>query len=181
MGSTSRYGRAKINPSAPEAVGVCDGCGKLWNLRELRFQFDWAGTSMINRQIRVCPDCYDRPQEQLRTIILPADPPPVWQPRPEPYLVDEPSQLTIRIPPGAPGLFYAAASITAHVEPVRQILASISAAFTLTSSLIAGLTMAPAVSVTATVTCELTIPVDHITTEGGDILTTEAGDQLITE
>lgn len=45
---------------------------------------------MINKQVLVCPNrCYDQPQEQLRAIVLPPDPPPVWQPRPEQYLVDE--------------------------------------------------------------------------------------------
>jgi hypothetical protein len=96
VGSTSRYGRATINPTAPEAVGVCDRCGFLYNLRNLRFQFDWAGTGMINKQLRVCSRCYDDPQEQLRAITLPPDPMPVWQPRPEPYEVDEINHYTLR-------------------------------------------------------------------------------------
>jgi len=36
----------------------------------------------------VCDDCYDTPQEQLRTIVLPADPQPVDDPRPERYNID---------------------------------------------------------------------------------------------
>jgi|SRR5262245_3582222 len=97
MGSTSRHGRARIDPTAPEALGICDGCGKLFNLRDLRFQWDWAGTGMVNRQIRVCETCYDLPQEQLRAITLPPDPPPVWQPRPEPLLVDEINDFTVSV------------------------------------------------------------------------------------
>jgi len=37
----------------------------------------------------VCPPCMDIPQEQLRAIVLPADPVPVTQPRTEPFLNDE--------------------------------------------------------------------------------------------
>lgn len=39
---------------------------------------------MQNIQLRVCKrTCLDVPQEQNRSISLPADPVPVWQPRPE--------------------------------------------------------------------------------------------------
>jgi hypothetical protein len=116
MGSTSRYGRATINPSAPEAVGVCDRCGKLFDLRALRFQFDWAGTGMLNKQLRVCAQCYDQPQEQLRTIILPPDPPPVWQPRTEPYLVDELNEYTLRAAGLGVPMFRAASHLAAALE-----------------------------------------------------------------
>ena len=40
---------------------------------------------MINKQLLVCNDCYDRPQEQLRAIILPADPVPISNPRIQDY------------------------------------------------------------------------------------------------
>lgn len=39
--------------------------------------------------MRVCPPCLDIPQSQLRSIVLPADPLPVWQPRPENFLAAE--------------------------------------------------------------------------------------------
>lgn len=44
---------------------------------------DWAGTTLINKQLLVCRPCYDRPQEQLRAIVLPADPVPIRNPRPQ--------------------------------------------------------------------------------------------------
>lgn len=44
-----------------------------------------------NLNILVCPDCYDKPQIQLKTIILPPDPLPVRNPRPEPYSVEVPN------------------------------------------------------------------------------------------
>lgn len=39
--------------------------------------------------IFVCNECYDIPNEQLRAIVIPADPIPISQPRTEPYLADE--------------------------------------------------------------------------------------------
>lgn len=51
---------------------------------------DWRGTSLQNLWIRVCKrTCLDTPQQQLRSITLPADPVPVWQPRPENFNYDE--------------------------------------------------------------------------------------------
>lgn len=77
MGTNSYSGRAIIDPAAPEALGICQRCGNLWNLRELRYQFQWMGPELQNKNIRVCPDCMDVPSEFLRTIILPPDPEPV--------------------------------------------------------------------------------------------------------
>jgi hypothetical protein len=55
----------------------------------LKWQFDWAGASLINKRILVCDTCYDEPQNQLRAIVLPADPMPIINPRVEPYAWDE--------------------------------------------------------------------------------------------
>jgi hypothetical protein len=55
----------------------------------LKWQYDWAGASLINKRILVCDTCYDEPQEQLRAIVLPADPVPIINPRVEPYAWDE--------------------------------------------------------------------------------------------
>jgi len=46
-------------------------------------QFEWAGTSMIDLGYRYCRRCISKPQEQLRTVILPLDPVPINDPRPE--------------------------------------------------------------------------------------------------
>lgn len=86
MAYASKAGRASLKGGA---YGVCDRCGIWHNLANLNFQYDWAGTSLINKQMRVCPQCYDKPQEQLRAIVLPADPVPVSNPRVEPFLYDE--------------------------------------------------------------------------------------------
>ena len=44
---------------------------------------------MINKRILVCRRCLDRPQQQLRAIVIPADPVPIKNPRTEPFLADE--------------------------------------------------------------------------------------------
>lgn len=44
-----------------------------------------------NIRLLVCSHCYDTPNQQLRTIILPPDPLPVFNPRPEQYSTIVPS------------------------------------------------------------------------------------------
>ena len=89
MAYASQSGRAFTDPSNPRAFGVCDRCAIWYNHDRLRWQYDWAGASIINKRILVCDICYDNPQEQLRAIVLPADPVPVMNPRVEPYAWDE--------------------------------------------------------------------------------------------
>ena len=89
MAYASRCGKATTNPRKPQATGVCDRCNQWWDHYRLRWQFDWAGASLINKRILVCPRCVDKPQQQLRAIILPADPVPIRNPRPEPFEDDE--------------------------------------------------------------------------------------------
>lgn len=83
------HGRARVDSSKPQAWATCDRCSLLYNLVDLSYQYQWAGTDLINVGIKVCETCYDVPSEFLRTIILPPDPLPVDQPRPEPYAFDE--------------------------------------------------------------------------------------------
>jgi hypothetical protein len=89
MGYASRSGRARTSSRNPQAFGVCDRCAIWYNHSSLRWQYDWAGASLINKRILVCNTCYDEPQEQLRAIIIPADPTPIMNPRVEPYAWDE--------------------------------------------------------------------------------------------
>jgi hypothetical protein len=85
MGYASKAGRARTNPSSPAAHAICDRCGGRFNHVDLSFQYDWAGAAMIKKSILVCRTCMDRAQPQLRSIVLPADPPPIMNPRPENY------------------------------------------------------------------------------------------------
>lgn len=89
MGYASRSGRARTSSKNPQAFAVCDRCAIWYNHYQLKWQYDWAGASMINKRILVCDTCYDEPQEQLRAIVVPADPVPIINPRVEPYAWDE--------------------------------------------------------------------------------------------
>lgn len=86
------HGNAQISARAPRALGVCDRCGSLYNLDTLQWQWDWQqGPRLFNLRILVCRSCLDVPQESGRTIVLPPDPVPVANPRPENYvLADNP-------------------------------------------------------------------------------------------
>src|SRR5215469_233834 len=79
------HGRARVSQRFPEAWGVCDRCGGLFLHKDLQWQFDWQGPRLQNKRILVCQPCVDEPAEFLRTIILPPDPIPIANPRPEPY------------------------------------------------------------------------------------------------
>lgn len=88
MGYASRSGRARTSAKDPRAFAVCDRCGMWYNHHRLQWQYDWAGASLINKRILVCNTCYDQPQNQLRAIVVPADPTPIINPRTEPYAYD---------------------------------------------------------------------------------------------
>jgi hypothetical protein len=59
------------------------------NQRDLRWQFEYAGTQLINKRILVWEDELDTPQPQLKTLILPPDPVSIRYARPEQYPIDE--------------------------------------------------------------------------------------------
>ncbi len=86
MSYASRLGRARISARSPAAAAVCDRCGGVYSHSDLTWQFDWAGAGLINKRLLVCGHCSDRPQQQLRSIVLPADPTPVMNPRPQDYV-----------------------------------------------------------------------------------------------
>jgi len=77
MGYASQAGRARTSSSNPQAHAICDRCGFRYNWIDLSWQFDWRGSALQNLRILVCRDCLDRPQEQLRAIVIPADPTPI--------------------------------------------------------------------------------------------------------
>ena len=82
--------KARVNPGNPEAFAQCDRCGDWRNRTDLVWQYEWSGTHLYSLGFLVCLDrCYDTPQEQFRTIILPPDPPPVLNARPPNFAYDE--------------------------------------------------------------------------------------------
>lgn len=71
---------ACVDTTNPEAWAQCDRCSFWYNRSDLTFQVEWGGMHLYNKGILVCTtgnNCYDLPQEQFRTIILPPDPPPI--------------------------------------------------------------------------------------------------------
>ena len=81
--------RADTDPDYPQSWGTDDQSGFVTNLHKMRWQMQWAGNQLINLRYLVHPDFLDEPQEQLRTLIIPVDPPPLFNTRPEPYEIDE--------------------------------------------------------------------------------------------
>lgn len=86
-----RTGRAVVNPYALDASAICDRCGMRYNHSSLSWQYQWGGEQLINLKLLVCSICLDVPQEQFRTIVLPADPAPISDPRPENFVAIESS------------------------------------------------------------------------------------------
>ncbi len=82
-------GRAQVDPSSPRAFGVCDRCGIWYQQNTLQWQYEWAGTQLINIGALVCQECLDLPQVQLKTIIYPPDPEPILNARVEQFSLDE--------------------------------------------------------------------------------------------
>lgn len=78
-----KTGHATVSVSSPRAFGICDRCGFRYNHDQLAWQFQWQGPRLQNIRILVCQSCMDTPQEQLRTIVLPPDPVPIFNARPE--------------------------------------------------------------------------------------------------
>lgn len=89
MGYASQAGRARTNPTNPQAHAICDRCGFRYNWVGLKWQYDWRGASLQNLKILVCETCYDAPQEQLRAIVVPADPVPIVNARVQDFVVAE--------------------------------------------------------------------------------------------
>jgi hypothetical protein len=86
MRPTSRF---RVDSEAPRARGVCDFCGQHWQHSALVWQFEWVGPRLQNQRFLVCPPCNDKPNQQLRTIVIPPDPVPIMNSRPENYVQDD--------------------------------------------------------------------------------------------
>ena len=81
--------RARTDTSSPRAWGTSDRNGMISNHEDMVWQFDWAGSRLVNKRVLVSHDELDVPQRQLGTIILPPDPPAIMNARPEQYAIDE--------------------------------------------------------------------------------------------
>ena len=81
--------RASTNPSNPAAWATSDRSGFVVNHKDMAWQREWAGNQIINKRILVHPSELDKLQEQFRSLVLPPDPVPIMNARPEPYSIDE--------------------------------------------------------------------------------------------
>ena len=95
MAYASRAGRARTSARNPRAHAICDRCGFRYNHESLSFQYDWRGPTVQNTRLLVCRKCNDEHQEQLRSIVLPADPLPIINPRVEPFQDDSTNYITL--------------------------------------------------------------------------------------
>lgn len=77
--------RGLVSRTNPRALAICERCGARYNHHQLQYQHQWTGPQLQNLGVLVCRSCMDEPQEQLRTIVLPPDPVPIKDPRPEYY------------------------------------------------------------------------------------------------
>lgn len=86
------HGDLQVSARFPRSAAICDRCGRMTNHDQLSWQFDYLfGPRLFNLRILVCRTCLDIPQPSGRTIVLPPDPVPVANPRPENYaLADNP-------------------------------------------------------------------------------------------
>ena len=92
-----------VNATNPEAAAQCDRCGFWYQRSKLMWQVYWAGTQLYNNGVLVCEDCMDRPNEQLRTIILPPDPPPDINARTPNYAYQEQTPIVLQFAGIGPG------------------------------------------------------------------------------
>jgi len=98
MAYASQAGRARTSSKNPQAHAICDRCGFRYNFVNLQWQYDWRGATIQNIRVLVCTPCLDTPQEQLRAIVVPADPTPIINARPEDYQLDETDYQTVSYP-----------------------------------------------------------------------------------
>lgn len=92
-------GRGNVSMRSPVALAVCDRCSFVYNRTDLSWQFQWQGVKLQNLRLLVCKTCLDMPQPALKTIIIPPDPLPVLNPRPEQYAVTVPNFVATETPP----------------------------------------------------------------------------------
>jgi hypothetical protein len=99
------HGRARVDPQNPEAFAVCDRCGFRRNHVDLTWQYQYRGNALTSIRVLVCADkCLDVPHEFARPIILPPDPLPIMDPRPELAQQTVPPNQYVQTIRGAKGL-----------------------------------------------------------------------------
>jgi hypothetical protein len=84
MSNRPKGKHVRINTENPDALGICDYTGFVFNRKDLVRQMEWRGNALVWTGFMVGRPYADKPNPQLIPPILPPDPVPVEQPRP-PY------------------------------------------------------------------------------------------------
>jgi hypothetical protein len=74
-----KYVRVDFNN--PQAVGICDYSGFVFNRCDLQQQMEWRGDRLVWTGFYVAKRFMDKPNEQLRPPVLMPDPIPILWPR----------------------------------------------------------------------------------------------------
>lgn len=83
------YGRAEVDPRNPQPFAICQRCGIQYNQEALQWQWSIVGTDLNNTGLLVCRFCVDNLPTFTVPQILPPDPEPIFNARPEAYAIDE--------------------------------------------------------------------------------------------
>ena len=98
MSYASKLGHARVSVRNVQAAAICDRCGRVFNHVDLRWQNEWRGATLQNIRILVCQDCLDIPQENIRSIVLPADPTPIINARVQDFDLAESDYRSLSAP-----------------------------------------------------------------------------------
>ena len=77
--AAGRY--VRIDQQHPQALGVCDVSGFIYNKRDLQRQMEWRGDALAWTGFYRGPDFIDIPNEQGRSPRIPPDPVPLHDTR----------------------------------------------------------------------------------------------------
>lgn len=72
-----------IDPHDSHALGICDRTGFVHNRRDLVPEMEYRGNALCWTGFYVGPDFVDVPNPQATNPVLPSDPEPVFDPRPQ--------------------------------------------------------------------------------------------------
>lgn len=83
--------RADVDPNnlKGQAWSTDDRAGFIVNQHKLHWEMQWSGQQLIRTGFLVAEPFLDTPAPFLQTLILPPDPDPLFNTRPEPYTIDE--------------------------------------------------------------------------------------------
>ena len=90
------HGRAGAQVPGKGPLAICDRCGFLYYQQDLVWQYDYLGGAVPQSLgVLVCRrTCLDELNHANQLLIIPPDPPPIFNARPEFYDVDETNWLT---------------------------------------------------------------------------------------